>query len=132
MPASSAWSIGARKALLSVTATARPSALAVTAVRVALTISAVIESLEPVHWYSQPSSLQASSAPYCVGVKNEFVVTWQTKTNFHFGVFGKLPAAPAAAGSPLSSEPEQADNNADAASDALTRPVPAISRRRVG
>src|SRR5215204_1665804 len=32
--------------------------------------------------------------PYCVGTKNEFVVTWQTKTKFHSGVFGKLPPDP--------------------------------------
>jgi hypothetical protein len=63
-----------------------------------------------------------------VGTKNGFVVTWQTKLNFHFGVCGKLPTAPAAAGW-LSSP--QAASNADAASVALARPVPANSRRRV-
>ena len=90
MPASSAWSTGARNAALSTTASAMPSALAVMAVLVASTISATTELTEPVHWYSTPSSLQASSAPYWVGVKNGLVVTWQTKTNFHDGVFGEV------------------------------------------
>ena len=60
---------------MSTTASAMPSALAVIAVLVASTISATTELTEPVHWYSTPSSLQASSAPYWVGVKNGFVVT---------------------------------------------------------
>ena len=47
----------------------------VTAVFVAFTISATIESFDPVHWNSAPNNLHASSAPYCVGVKNGFVVT---------------------------------------------------------
>src|SRR5918911_2324043 len=108
MPASSALSTGERKALLSTTAKAIPSALDEIALLVAFTISATIEFCEPVHWKLQPSRLNASAAPYCVGVKNGFVVTWQTKTNFHFGVEGKLPNAPpdAAAAEPpsLSSE----------------------------
>ena len=33
-----------------------------------------------------------SSIPYWVGTKNGFVVTWLTKTHFHLGVSGKLPA----------------------------------------
>src|SRR5687767_11112693 len=97
MPASSARSTGSPKASLSTTANARPSALLVIAVLQASTISATTELTEPVHWYSVPSSLLASSAPYWVGTKNGFVVTWQTKLNFHFGVCGKLPTAPAAA-----------------------------------
>src|SRR3712207_2713144 len=96
MPASSALSTGARNASLSTTASAMPSAFELIAVFVASTISATTELTDPVHWNSQPRSLQASSAPYCVGVKNGFVVTWQTKANFHFGVFGKLPVAAAA------------------------------------
>ena len=100
MPAASAWLTGSLKASLSTTASAIPSALAEIAVLVALTISATIESLEPVHWNSQLSSEQASWAPYWVGVKNGLVVTWLTKTNCHFGVDGKSPA-PAAAASPL-------------------------------
>src|SRR3954470_7525233 len=125
-PASSALSTGLRNAFLSTTASARPSALALIAVLVASTISATTEFCDPVHWYSQPSNLAASAAPYWVGVKNGLVVTWQTKTNFHFGVFGKLPTAPATG---LSSV--QALNNADAANEALARPPPASSRRRV-
>src|SRR5690348_4948273 len=77
MPASSAESIGPRKAFLSTTATAIPSARPLTPVLIASTISDTIESLDPVHWNELPSSLQASSAPYCVGVKNGLVVTWQ-------------------------------------------------------
>jgi hypothetical protein len=43
--------------------------------------------------------LHASSAPYFVGTKNGFVVTWLTRTNFSFGCEPKTPAAgvPAAA-----------------------------------
>src|SRR5215207_11175398 len=100
MPASSAWLTGSLKASLSTTASAIPSALAEMAVFTALTISATIESLEPVHWNSQLSRAQASWAPYWVGVKNGLVVTWLTKTNFHLGVSGKSPAV-AAALSPL-------------------------------
>src|SRR5690349_20922903 len=96
MPASRAASMGPLKAVLSTTATARPSALPETAVLMALTISAGMESLEPVHWKVVPRSLQASSAPYWVGVKNGLVVTWQTKTHFQLGVLGKLPTVPAA------------------------------------
>src|SRR4030095_14039759 len=101
MPAARAWSTGALKAFLSTTARAIPSALAEIAVLVALTISATMESLDPVHWNSALSRAQASWAPYWVGVKNGLVVTWQTNTNFHFGVEGKSPAEVAAAESPL-------------------------------
>src|SRR4030095_6727083 len=117
MPASSAWSTGALKAVLSTTAMAIPSALPLIAVFVALTISATTELAEPVHWYVQRRSLHASSAPYWVGVKNGFVVTWLMKTNFQFGVFGKLPIASAAALSWL-----HAVRSPVAASEALTRP----------
>src|SRR6185295_5590521 len=73
-------------------------------------------------------------------VKNGFVVTWQTNTNFHFGVAGKLPTpapaapafAPVAVPDPLPSEsPLQADSSAVAASDALAKPAPPSNRRRV-
>src|SRR4029453_3268076 len=131
MPASSAWLTGVLKAFLSTTASAIPSALAEIAVLVALTISATIEDLEPVHWNSVLSSAQASWAPYCVGVKNGLVVTWQTKTNFHFGVSGKSPAVAAALLLLLSSLLVQAANRAEAASEALVRPTPPSSRRRV-
>src|SRR3954470_13909140 len=128
MPAFRAWSTGALNADLSTTAMARPSALPLIAVLVALTISATTEFCDPVHWYEQPSSLHASSAPYWVGVKNGLVVTWLTKTNFQFGVFGKFPIA-----SELDwlSDLLQADSSPVAASEALARPVPARSRRRV-
>src|SRR5215212_2361860 len=132
MPAARASSTGALKAFLSTTARAIPSALAEIAVLVALTISATIESLDPVHWNSQLSRAQASWAPYWVGVKNGLVVTWQTNTNFHFGVEGKSPAAVADAESPLlSSLLVQAASSAEAASDALVSPMPPSSRRRV-
>src|SRR5919204_1961002 len=124
MPASSALSTGSLKALLSVTASAIPSALAEIAALVAFTISPGIESFDPVHWNSQLSRAQASWAPYWVGVKNGLVVTWQTNTNFHFGVEGKSPAAVADAPSPrLSSLLVQAASSAEAASEALVSPT---------
>src|SRR5919204_6022515 len=133
MPASSAWSTGALKAALSTTASAMPSALLEMAVLVAFTISATLESLEPVNWNWQLSSAQASWAPYWVGVKNGLVVTWQTNTNRYLGVEGKSPA-PAAAALPdedlLSLEP-QAASSAEAANVALVSPAPVSSRRRV-
>src|SRR5437870_5845165 len=131
MPASRARSTGSLKATLSTTASAMPSALEVTAVFVALTISATIESFEPVHWNCVPSSFDASSAPYCVGVKNGFVVTWQTKTNFHFGVDGKLPAAPVLVAVADCLLLVHAVSSAVAASEALVRPAPDSSRLRV-
>src|SRR3954453_20757042 len=70
-----------------------PSAPPVTAVLNALTISLTLLFSEPVHWYEQPSSLHASSAPYLVGTKNGFVVTWLTKTNFRLPFEPKMPAA---------------------------------------
>ncbi len=42
--------MGPLKAVLSTTAMARPSALELTAVLMALTISAAMESFDPVHW----------------------------------------------------------------------------------
>src|SRR5829696_1505359 len=132
MPAASALLTGSLKASLSTTASAIPSALAEIAVLVALTISATIESLDPVHWNSQLSRAQASWAPYWVGVKNGLVVTWLTNTNFHLGVAGKSPEPVAAASLLLlSSLLVQAASSAEAASDALVRPTPPSSRRRV-
>src|SRR5215211_389941 len=132
MPAASASSTGPLKAFLSTTASAIPSALAEIAVLVALTISATIDSLDPVHWNSALSRAQASWAPYWVGVKNGLVVTWQTNTNFHFGVEGKSPALAAAAESLLlSSLLVQAASSAEAASEALVSPTPPSRRRRV-
>src|SRR5918996_4783033 len=115
MPAARASSTGALKASLSTTARAIPSALAEIAVLVALTISATIESLDPVHWNSQLSRAQASWAPYWVGVKNGLVVTWLMNTNFHFGVEGKSPAPWAAALLPWFSSWPQAASSAEAA-----------------
>ena len=59
----SAASVGWLNAFLSTRQHAIPSAPLVMAVLNALTISLTLEFLEPVNWYSQPSSLQASSAP---------------------------------------------------------------------
>src|SRR3954447_5067300 len=70
-----------------------PSAPPVTAVLNALTISLTLLFSEPVHWYEQPSSLHASSAPYFVGTKNGLVVTWLTNTNFRLPFDPKMPAA---------------------------------------
>src|SRR6185437_4802852 len=136
MPASSALLTGSLKASLSTTATAIPLAFALIAVFMALTISATIEFCDPVHWNSVPSSADASWAPYWVGVKNGFVVTWQTNTNFHFGVWGngnEPGAAPplAAGAAALLLPPVHAVSRAVAAIDALARPVPASRRRRV-
>src|SRR3954447_12255466 len=128
MPASRPLSTGGLNAVLSTTAMAARAALPLIAVLVAWPISATAELAEPVHWYVQPSSLHASSAPYWVGVKNGLVVTWLTKTNFQFGVFGKFPIALEL---DLLSLLAQADSSAVAASEALVRPVPASSRRRV-
>src|SRR5438132_13446575 len=84
MPALSAASTGALKACRSVSAIAMPSAPPVTAVLSAVTICATLLVSEPVHWYSEPSSLLASAAPYWVGVKKGLVVTWLTNTNLYF------------------------------------------------
>src|SRR5581483_10412065 len=84
MPAFSAASTGALKACRSISATAIPSAPPVTALFSAVTIWLTLLFSDPVHWYSQPSRLHASAAPYWVGVKNGFVVTWLTNTNLYF------------------------------------------------
>src|SRR6266516_5659285 len=128
MPASSALSTGSPNALVSTTATARPSTLADTEAFSAFTISVALDVFEPVHRYSQPSSAQASAAPYWVGTKNGFVVTWLTKVNFHFGVSGKSPALPLAAAPDLFVQPA---SSAEAASVVLNSPAPPSRRRRV-
>ncbi len=56
-------------------ATAIPSALPAIAAFIAFTICATSEVSDPVHWYSQPSSAQASWMPYWVGTKKALVVT---------------------------------------------------------
>src|ERR687887_1248329 len=131
MPASRALFTGCLNADLSTTAIAMPSALEEMAVLVAFTISATMESLDPVHWNWQLSSAQASCAPYWVGVKNGLVVTWLTNTNFQFGVDGKSPAAPEDWLPDSLLLLEQAASSADAASPALVSPTPESSRRRV-
>ena len=73
---------------MSTTQTAIPSALALTAALNALIISPTSAFVEPVHWYAVSQSFDASAAPYWVGTKNGFVVTWLMNTNFHFGCFG--------------------------------------------
>src|SRR5579875_89943 len=92
MPAESARSVGSLKAVGSTIATAMPSALAAMAAFMALTICPASLFSEPVHWYLQPSSAQASWMPYWVGTKKGLVVTWLTKTKFHWGCAGKLPS----------------------------------------
>ena len=100
MPASSACWIGSLNASRSTSATAMPSAWPAIAASKALTISAISEVSEPVHWNVVPSSADASSMPYCVGVKNGLVVTWQMNTKFHSGVSGKLPGRRSRCGDP--------------------------------
>ena len=98
MPASSALLVGSLNASGRRCATAMPSALPAIAASKALTISGTSAVFEPVHCDVVPSSAEASSMPYCVGVKNGFVVTWLMNTKFHSGVSGKLPAAAGADG----------------------------------
>src|SRR3954465_11033429 len=93
MPASSAFAIGALNAFGSTRQTAMPSTFALIALLNALTISLTFALSEPVHWYEQPSSLQASSAPYFVGTKNGFVVTWLTNVNFSSSPSPNTPLA---------------------------------------
>src|SRR3954471_1527686 len=85
MSAASALSVGALNAFRSTRETAIPSAWAVIALFIALTISLTLLVSEPVHWYEQPSRLHASAAPYLVGTKNGLVVTWLTNVNLNDG-----------------------------------------------
>ena len=78
----------------------------------------------------RPSSAAASWKPYWVGTKNGFVVTWLTYQNCQAGVFGKLPTVFLAA--EAGALDEQAASSPAAAAEALTRPAPLSSRRRVG
>src|SRR4051794_16574019 len=131
MPACSALSVGALKAFGATRQTAVPSALAEIAAFIALTISLTSAVFEPVHWKVVLTSAPASSMPYCVGVKNGFVVTWLTKTNLYFGVGGKLPAPPLDAAAPsllllLSS----LDLPQAASAAASATPPPVIALRR--
>src|SRR3954467_8143356 len=131
MPASSALSVGALNAFGSTRQTAMPSAFAEIAALIALTISLTSAVLEPVHWNVVLTSALASSMPYCVGVKNGFVVTWLTKTNLYFGVAGKLPAPPVEAAAPsllLLSSSLDLPQAASAAASATPPPVIALRR----
>src|SRR5262245_57334017 len=83
MPFPSACLIGASNAALSTTQTAIPSALALTAELKALSISPTSAFVEPLHVYVVLTRADASAAPYCVGTKNGFVVTWLMNANFH-------------------------------------------------
>src|ERR1700742_4222442 len=94
MLAFSAASVGALNAFSSTSATPMPFAPPVMAVFMALTISFTFEFSEPVHWYEQPRSLQASSAPYFVGRKNGLVATRSTRTTFSFLWKPKRPPPP--------------------------------------
>src|SRR5512132_3313191 len=91
IPASSAFLVGASNALASIRQTQIPSAPAEIAVFMAETICPTSLVSEPVHWCSVLKIAPMSSIPYWVGTKNGFVVTWLTKTHFHFGVSGYLP-----------------------------------------
>src|SRR4051812_36904344 len=95
MPAPSARLVRSTNALLSVNATAIPSALLLTAVSMALAICATLPFSDPVPWGSgRPTGFAASARPVLVGTKKEFVVTWLTKTNFQSGVSGNAPDPP--------------------------------------
>src|ERR1700733_11176782 len=143
MPALIALATGAWKVVevgsLLMTVVAIPLAFAVTALLMALTMSASAESVDPVHLgLGSPSSAAASAKPNWVGTKKRFVVTWLTNQNCQAGVFGKLPATAAAADVVtftvllLLVDELHAASRAEAAAVALTRPVPASSLRRVG
>jgi hypothetical protein len=86
--------VGALNALVSMSATAIPSALPVMAVFIALTISLTSLVFEPCQSNLVLNSALASCAPYWVGTKNGFVVTWLTNTKRYLGVDGKSPGPP--------------------------------------
>src|SRR4029453_14179022 len=93
MPRFCARLIGASNAPLSTTQTAMPSAFALTAALNALIISATSALVEPDQVYVVSVSFAASAAPYCVGTKNGFVVTWLMNANFQLGCDGYFPFA---------------------------------------
>ena len=105
MPRLNARLIGASKAPLSTTQTPMPAALALMAALKALIISPTSALVDPVQVYATSNALAASAAPYCVGTKNGFVVTWLMRANFHFGCLGNTVA----------SEPSDAPSAASAA-----------------
>src|SRR5690348_9733295 len=108
-----------------------PFAPPVTALFIALTISLTLEFSEPVHWYVQPSSLQASAAPYFVGTKNGFVVTWLTKTNLSFLLLLKMPLAGVPPPPPLDAllEPDPPPHAASAVATSPAAPPVSAPRR---
>src|SRR3954447_5092296 len=81
----SARLIGASNADLSTTQTAMPSAFALIAALNAFSISPTSAFVDPPHVYLHLTSAHASAAPYCVGTKKGFVVTWLMNANFHLG-----------------------------------------------
>ncbi len=66
---------GPLKAVLLIRQHPMPLALPAMALLNAETISLMIEFCEPVHVAEQPVIAHASAIPYCVAVKNPFVVT---------------------------------------------------------
>ena len=96
-----------------------------TALFSAVTIWLTLLLSEPVHWNSQPSSLLASAAPYCVGVKKGLVVTWLTNTNLYFlcepNTLDEPPPLEALVPHALSRAPTEPD----------ATPVSAVRRRNV-
>src|SRR5919198_3113105 len=126
MPLLRACLVRSTNALLSVSAIAMPSALLSTAVFMALAISATLPFSDPVHCGSgSPSRDAASAKPVRVGVKNEFVVTWLTNTNFHWGVVGNRPAPLL----PLLFAPSWTLLHAASSAPAAAAPVPAPRNR---
>ena len=104
-----------------------PSAFALMPELNAFTISLMLEVVEPVHWYEQPSRLHASAAPYCVGTKKGFVVTWLTNTNFHFGCDLMKACEASASDTP----PKAGLATTDAGSESAAAPSPTrLSRLR--
>src|SRR3954469_9550223 len=120
MPFPSARLMGASKAPLSTTHTAMPAALALTAALKALIISPTSALVEPPQVKPTPSREPASAAPYWVGTKNGFVVTWLMNANFHLGCFGKDDAAPVTAPNALSA-PTRAGSESAAPPRAIRR-----------
>ena len=110
-----------------------PSALAEIAEFMASTISATLESCDPVHCQSQARKLDASVAPYCVGTKKALVVTWLTKTNFHRGVSANGPAPPPSPPppSPSPSSPPHAAARSGMEASAVPSALRAMSWRRL-
>ncbi len=129
MPLLSAWSVGALNAVLSIRQQPIPFALAAMALLNAETIWLTIELLEPVHWNEEPVSAQASWHPYCVAVKNEFVVTWQTITNLWLLLVPKTPLAPPPVVAALELEPLlEPHASSTVAAIAAAPPVSAVRR----